>query len=309
MRKTDQPANIRHHLLYGRHKLWLSLCNSRLVLQSAALALGLSLMPVGALAEIRLIFGTYAADKPTETVRAMKPFLNYLGQELSKRFSQDVMITTQIAVDYDKGIADLVNGEVDFARFGPASYVTAKDINAGIQILAMEAVNGQKTFKGIITVRQDSDIQDLADLRGRTFAFGNRLSTIGRYLAQKQLLDVGIDAGSLRSFDFLGRHDRVGTAVGKGDFDAGALKSSTFKKLLAKNVPLRAISSFDNVTKPWISRAGLDADMILALREVLLQVSDPQVLKSIKKSGFLPGDDTDYDVIREAILQSRAFGG
>ncbi len=260
-------------------------------------------------AEIKLVFGTYTADKPTDTVRKLKPVLKSLERILSVEFGEPVSISTQIAKDYQKGISQLVNGKVDFARFGPASYVLAKEKSADIEILAMEAVKGKKTFHGVICVQNDSDIRTLPDLIGKSFAFGNELSTIGRYLAQSQLLEAGIKGDQLKRYDFLGRHDRVGTAVGNKEFDAGALKLSTFKKLKKKNVAIRELYRFDNVTKPWIARAGLDARIMKALRVALLELKDPKALKAIKKSGFLGGSDADYDVIRKAMKKSEQFAG
>lgn len=270
-------------------------------------AAALLLMTSPSAADIKLVFGTYTADKPTSTVKKIKPILRYLEKTLSVSLGEPVTIATQIARNYDKGIDQLTDGKVDFARFGPASYVLAKDKNADIEILAMEAVKGGKTFSGIICVHQDSTINSMAQLKGRTFAFGNELSTIGRYLAQSQLLDVGIKGDDLKRYAYLGRHDRVGTAVGNGEFDAGALKLNTFRKLQKKKVAIRELLRFDNVTKPWIARAGLESRIAIALRDALLELSEPALLKSLKKSGFLPGNDGDYDPIRTAMKKSRKF--
>ncbi|MCP5075796.1 MAG: PhnD/SsuA/transferrin family substrate-binding protein [Rhodobacteraceae bacterium] len=269
----------------------------------------LALAPQPALAEIDLVFGTYAADKPTETVRKFRPYLSYLADTMSERLGEQVNISMQIASNYDDGIEDLVAGRVDFARFGPASYVTAKDRQNGIGIIAMESKKGKKTFKGIIAVHKDSQAQGLADLENGSFAFGDELSTIGRFLAQSELLDAGIAAQNLHHYAYLGRHDRVGTAVGSGEFDAGALKSSTFNKLVAKDVPIRALASFDNVTKPWLARAEINPEIFATMQRVFLETTDADILKSISKSGFLAGEDSDYAPIREAMIRSQEFGG
>ena len=259
--------------------------------------------------EINLTFGTYTSDKPTEMVRKLRPVLRFLEKSLTQQFGEQVRISTQIAKDYDRGISQLVKGKVDFARFGPASYVIAKGRSGKISVLAMEAVKGRKTFYGIICVQESTDIHHISDLFGKSFAFGNELSTIGRYLAQSQLLDAGINADQLKRYDYLGRHDRVGTAVGNKKFDAGALKLSTFKKLRKKNVAIREIHRFENVTKPWIARAGLDGKIAAALKSALLKLDDVKVLKAIKKSGFVEGNDLDFEVIRKAMKKSEQFSG
>lgn len=275
-----------------------------------ALACTLPFVFVGvAAADINLTFGTYTTDKPTEVVKKFGPILKYLSHDLETRLGEPVKIKFKIASDYDEGIADIVEGRVDFARFGPASYILAKAGNQGIGILAMETVKGQKTFMGVIAVHADSEIATLADLKGSSFAFGNRLSTIGRFLAQQQLLNAGITGTDLARFEYLGRHDRVGAAVGRGTFDAGALKQSTFSKLQDKGVPIRTLVEFQNVTKPWLYKSGLDQRISDALREAFLSPSDPQAVQEFVKTGFVQGSDADYQPVRDAMEQSKGFGG
>jgi phosphonate transport system substrate-binding protein len=190
---------------------------------------------------------------------------------------------------------------------GPASYITSKDRNPGLQLLAMESKKGKKVFYGIICVQEQSEIENIAQLKGRSFAFGSERSTIGRYLSQHLLSEQGVYASDLASYEYLGRHDRVGTAVGAGQFDAGALKESTFKKLKGKGIKIRELSRFTNVTKPWIASSNMSEKMIAVLKETLLELKDATALKGIKKQGFLPAYDNDYTVIREAMQENDAF--
>lgn len=260
-----------------------------------------------ATAEISLVFGTYAADKPTTTVRMYKPFLNYLAQQMTDMLGEPVRITMKIARDYETGIEHLASGQVDFARFGPASYITVRERNEGIQIVAMESQGGNKRFKGVIVVHSDSAISTLSGLSGQSFAFGSELSTIGRFLAQSHLIEAGITSRQLSGYDFLGRHDRVGAAVGARRFTAGALKESTFEKLVASGVPIKVLFEFDNVTKPWLAASGLDPKILAAIRQVMLGTTDPEILDAINKDGFVEGIDADYDFIRDAMQHSAAF--
>lgn len=265
------------------------------------------LTPSLAWGDVELNFGVYTSDKPSVMVLKFRPVLNALTKSLEEKLGQPVKIRLQVSSGYAKGVEDLANGRVDFSRFGPASYIRAKKLNPGVQILAIESKSGQKIFNGVICVRTDSAIQSISDLKGKRFAFGNRQSTIGRYLSQNYLYERGIRAKDLGAFDYLGRHDKVGAAVASGKYDAGALKESTFKKLVKKGAPLRSIASFPNVTKPWIARKGLPENIFVALRESLLSLDDPAALKALKKNGFLAGNDGDYTVIRKAINKNSLF--
>ena len=269
------------------------------------LALAAGIFP--ARADVDLKFGVYVSDKPTEMVRKFRPVLDALEASMSGELGEPVHIKMHVAGDYEAGIEDLVTGAVDFARFGPASYVLAKERNPELRILSVESEKGTKVFYGIICVAEESPISAVEDLRGKSFAFGDSRSTIGRYLSQDLLIRHGITAKDLAVYDYLGRHDKVGTAVARKQFDAGTLKEGTFKKLVAKGVPIRAIASFPNVTKPWIARGGLAPKVFAALRAALLRMRDPAALKALKKDGFLEGSDDDYAVIREAMASNARF--
>ncbi|MDH3598061.1 MAG: PhnD/SsuA/transferrin family substrate-binding protein [Candidatus Tectomicrobia bacterium] len=254
-----------------------------------------------------LRFGVYTTDKPTAMVKKLRPLLNALETDLSQRLGEPVTIRMQAARDYAQGLQDLVTGKVDMARLGPASYVRAKAANPQIRILAMENHRGGKTFHGVICVHADSAIHQVRDLKGKRFAFGNAHSTFGRYLSQQYLLDHGLTASDLAGFAFLGRHDKVGEAVGAGGFDAGALKENTFDKLVRQGVPLRALAKLPIVTRPWVARSGFPEPLYRAVQDALLQLKAPKALKALKKDGFLLGRDADYDGIRASMARAAVF--
>lgn len=267
----------------------------------------LGLLPGLSLAELKLTFGVYTADKPSTVVRQFRPVLGAIERGMSDQRGDKVTISMQVAKSYDEGVQDLTEGRVDFSQFGPASYISAKRMNPGVEILAAEAKKGKKVFNGVICVHPDGKIKSVNDLKGGKFAFGNENSTIGRYLSQLYLLENGIQAKDLAEYAYLDRHDKVGAAVAVGNYDAGALKESTFNKLKKKGKPLKALATFPNVTKPWIARAGMQPSVLKQLRQALLTMDDPKAFKALKKDGFLSASDDDYDQIRKAIEGNHHF--
>ena len=200
----------------------------------SGLACLLTLLSASAAAEVGLTFGLYASDKPSAMVRQFRPFLDVLESEVSDILGEKVEIKLKIANSYEAGRKNLSVGKVDFTRFGAASYVLVKDAAPEVSILAVESKKGKKVFNGVIAVHAESEIRNIADLKGKKFAFGSETSTIGRYLSQFYLMEQGVRAKDLSSFEYLGRHDTVGSMVAIGKFDAGALKEGTFKKLVKK---------------------------------------------------------------------------
>ncbi len=260
-----------------------------------------------AAAEVSLVFGTYAPDKPTAMVKQLRPSLDGIAEHMSEILGEEVQIKLKVVRGYAAGIDLIVDGDVDFVRLGPASYVMAKNRNAELSVLAMEKKKGRNRFRGVIAVHEESDITEVSQLRGKSFAFGNERSTLGRFFAQLHLMRAGIHAKDLSRFEYLGRHDKVGRAVGSGLFDAGALEETTFGKLVAKGVKIRAIASYVNATRPWVARAGLEPRIESALREAMIRLEDPDALKSLRFDGFVAGSDSEYDATREAIQKNPRF--
>jgi phosphonate transport system substrate-binding protein len=255
-------------------------------------------------APLHLWFGLYQSDKATEMYRKFTPVIEAIQSDVEKRLGRSTDIEMRIFKTYDDGIEALAKGTVDFVRFGPAPYILAKQRNKSIELIVMELEEGKKQFNGCIVVPRDSKIRELADLRERTFAFGDRNSTIGRYLVQEHLLKAGIRATDLGRYEYLDRHDKVAAAVLAGDFEAGAVKESNLDESKGQ---LRALVTFPNVTKPWVARAGLEPATLEALRASLLTLTDPVVLKPMKVSGFAECSDAEYDSVRQSMRAAEAF--
>ncbi len=253
-----------------------------------------------------LTFGVYQSDKASVMYRNFRPVVEYLNQKLNQSLNQSIDINITIFKTYNDAINAITNGEVDFVRFGPSSYIAAKKRNPGIQLLAMELKKGKKTFTGMIVVRNDSHIKTLSDIKGQRFAFGDRKSTIGRYLAQCELINAGINGEDLLDFDFLGRHDTVAKALLMGDYDAGSIKEKTFHEYNKQN-KLRVIRRFSNVTKPWLARKDLDPKLFTTLQQLLFKINDKGILANLGVSGFMKATESDYKPVQEAMQKAMQF--
>ncbi len=273
---------------------------------------GLCITVVGAAvapvhAEQTLVFGTYAFEKPTTTVRKLRPILDAVETELSNRAGRPFKIKMRVAKSYRAAIRDIIKGRVDFGRYGQATYVMARAANRKIKVIAVEGDQKKKSFRSVIAVRKGSDVFAVEGLAGKSFAFGNEYSTTGRYLPQAFLARHGITVGKLSQTAYLGRHDRVAWAVSDGAFDAGAMSEWVFQSAVAGGASLRPIAYFSSVTKPWLANDRLDGATRKLIREALIALQGVKVLDKIKKDCFLPGRDSDYDKARRAISDNWKF--
>lgn len=271
------------------------------------LLLACLLYSAGSHAQINLTFGVYTSENPLTMVKAYRPVLSALESSLSEKLLDTVSIKLQVASSYEKGINALASGSVDFAMLGPASFIESLIRQPALKILALDSKDGSKTFNGVICVREDSKIEKISDLAGKRFAFGNEQSTIGRYLSQALLTRNGITAAKLKSFDYLGRHDRVAHSVDRGNHDAGALKEGTYKKLKKKGLKLRTLATIPLINRPWVASTNLNQNMYSALKETMLGLDAPEAFKAMGRKQFVEGNATDFENIRAAIHNNQKF--
>lgn len=271
-----------------------------------ATALSLLCQVAASQTPVCVTFGTYAFKKPTAVLLQFKPVVEALEKRLTAELGKPATVRVKVTKTYEECLEGFLDGQFDIVRFGPASYVIAKQRNPRIQILAAEREDAAGV--GLIVVRDDSPFHELSDLVGKRFAFGDEQSTIGRYMSQAELAKAGVTSKQLASHRFLDRHDIVFKAVELGDFEAGALHLATFKDLNSKAVnKLRVLHSFDNAAKPWLARAGMDAALVGALRRALLAVDDTEALKSLKVPGFVLAQDDEYELVREGMKLAEQF--
>ena len=270
-----------------------------------ALAQGLAGWVSQALAEEpTLLFATYASERPSEELRKMEPFRQRLEQGLQAA-GYPTKVEMRIFATYEEAVSVVSRDKADIARLGPASYVLAKRNNPHLEILAMEREEGTRFLSGYIFVPKNSPIKTLADLKGKTFAFGENNSTTGRFLPQAALVKAGIQGRDLASYDYLGRHDKVIYAVASGAYDAGSANEVTLRKY-GNAKGLRAIHTLHSPSHAWVARAGLDPALLARLRAILLDIRGEE-LSLISRDGFLTARDADYDALRAAMKAAEGF--
>ncbi len=254
---------------------------------------------------INLTFGIYASERRNWINEDSSPILRHIRDQLKAKLQTDVHINTVFFPAYKDAVNAIVNKEIDFARLGAASYINAKRQSPKISIIALESNKGKPYHEGVIAVLKDSPIKTLADLKGKSFAFGNRSSTIGRYVSQKFLFDNDISEVNLKSYEYMGRHDNVAIAIIRKLHDAGAFKSAILKNKNFKK-RIRAIASFNAPTQAWVAREGMDPDLLSCLTNVLISV--PREAITIKdRDAFIQGDDKNFEYLRDSIENNKQF--
>ena len=236
-----------------------------------------------------------------EDVKIYVPFLRYLERVTGYHFALRPTPQDGSVVD------DLGQGRVQFAMIGAVSYLEAHyRYNAQPLVRGLNA-DGKSEYRAAIITRPNSPIQTLADLRGRTFAFGAMSSTQG-YLIPRILLDqAGIRLGDLASYEYSGSHAEVAAAVINGRDDAGGLQDT-----LALSLAQRGLARI-LMLSPFYPSSGIavapnvDPKIVDAVRRALLAF-DPRGKDAPglyhwdhteMPRGFVAAQDSDYVDLRD----------
>jgi phosphonate transport system substrate-binding protein len=130
---------------------------------------------------------------------------------------------TFVATDY-VGVIEAMKAKppkAQMASLATAAYILAADEKVAEAAL-VSVRNGSAFYKGMIITRPDTGIKTLADLKGKTFARVDPLSTSGWIIPSLMLKAAGLNVESdLKVLD-AGSHPGVVTAVYTGQADAGA---------------------------------------------------------------------------------------
>ena len=117
-------------------------------------------------------------------------------------------------------------------------------------------------FTSQFIVPVDSTAKTLADLKGKTFAFGSPSSTSGSLMPRFFLLKAGIDPDKdFKTVAFSGAHDATVAFVAAGRAEAGVLNASVLDKLVETENPNAAKVRVLATTPPyydynWTVRPG-----------------------------------------------------
>ncbi len=256
-------------------------------------------------APLRFGVGLYQPDREKNDA-TYRPLAEHLARELGR----PVKLYT---VDTWEGLAkSLAAGETDIALMGPWGYVLANHV-AGAQAVSTILYDGKPEYFAIMVTHPNSGIRSIADLKGRSFAFGDKGSTSGYLIPYHHFQKNGIDPDKYLGRVLNTKHQAIEMQVVRGEIDAGADYNRNRDAMIADGL----IKAQDSVVF-WTSdplpndavavRAELarDTAFVARLRAALESVgpalrTTPNLLPP-RYTGFVAKDNNFYRPIRDAGL-------
>jgi phosphonate transport system substrate-binding protein len=211
-------------------------------------------------------------------------------------------VTLRLSPNMTDAIEAIVSGEVDIAYLTPVAYLEAHARSAAT-LVVKTVTHGKSSFRLMIVVRDDGPLRRIEDLRGRSFAFGDRAAVLQRAV----VVGAGMPLEELGDYRFIGHYDNIAQGVYSGDFDAGIVKDTTAHRWQGKglrilgespDLPPYNIAARGRMSEALLARiraAFLRLDVRNAGHRAVIQALDPEY------DGFAPTSDREYDVVRRLI--------
>jgi len=243
------------------------------------------------------------------TYKKFHPLITYLEEQTG--FDIKMAVQTDIS-EFELAIR---NGDIDFALQDPHTYVNLASLYNKDALLRTLTIKGTTTRSGVIIVRRDSGIDEVADLRGKTVMFGPKQS-IAKWIAAKILLEkngINIDE-DLRAYRNGKCCEDIAFNVYLEAVDAGVVCRHFIEEYADKQDGLGidineivVIGETDLVpTRVFAARKTISNDIVAKFIHALLSIdkTDPaqsDILISAELGGFQRVHDEDYNEIRELI--------
>ena len=254
---------------------------------------------------LKLGVGLFQPDKEKNDA-TYRPLADYLA----KRLGREVKLFT---VDTWEGLAkSLANGETDIALMGPWGYVLANH-SAGAQVVATILYDGKPEYFAIIVTNPKSGINSIQDLKGKTFAFGDKGSTSGYLIPSYHFQKQGIDPDTFFSKVIYTKHQAIETQVTRGELDAGAdynrNRNAMIEQGLIKAEDSKIIWQSDPlpndafaVSADLVTNRALVNQLQAALMAIGAELKQTPNLLPAHYVGFVAKDNSFYKPIRDAGL-------
>lgn len=236
-------------------------------------------------------FGIVPQQSAKQLAKLWTPVLQYIHQKsgIKLQFS-----TAKNIPEFEKRLAE---GVYDFSYMNPYHF-TVFNHDPGYKALA---VRKDQPIRGIVVVHKDSDINSLADLKGKTLAFPSPAAFAASVLPRAKLSNDNIPYTA----KYVSSHDSVYLNVAKGLFPAGGGVKRTFNNTSPEaKEQLKILWTTEAYTPHAIAaHPRIDAEVFAKVQQAFADMAnDPEgkaLLQSLKiKNGLIKAADSDWDDVR-----------
>jgi len=248
-----------------------------------------------------LTMGIFPRLNASETTKRYAPLADYLSKRLGRKV---VLVTSKDFNSFWQGIEEQ---RYEIVQYNQYHYIRSAKT---YRVVAHNKEFGKSTLAGVLYVRKDSGITNIAQLRGRTVLFGGGEDAMIGYIAPVyMLLQAGLKKDEFKAQfainpinSVIGVYRKQADAAGSGD---GAVEQPVLKNAInTDELSVLAVSE-ELLHLPWAVKRTMPAKQFEAIRSALVDLEHSEAGRQILKSAVLTGigraDDKDYDPHRNMV--------
>lgn len=243
----------------------------------------------------KYLFGVVPQQSASRLAQVWIPLLKQISLELG------VEVSFATAKDIPTFETCLARGAYAFAYMNPYHYTVFSE-TAGYRAFARQS---EKKLQGLLVVRKDSNLQELADLNGQPVAFPSPAAFGASVLPRAEMRAGNIDHKPV----YVKSHDSVYRAVAAGLFPAGGGVRRTFGNIPdALRQKLRIIYTTGRYTPhAFAGHSSVPKPLVAKLAGALVRIGEtrPNLIKPLGFKGFEHGQDADWDDVRALELDRK----
>lgn len=246
---------------------------------------------------------------PEEDIRKLaaryEPLAEYLGKKIG-------MKVTLIYLDSYEEVCDkFIYKQLDAAFFGSFSYALTH-VKAGVEPIARPDYHGTSTYRGLIVVRKDSNIENVRDMEGKRLALVHRATYAGYLYPLYYFKELGINelAEYFSKVMYEESHDKAIFAILRGEADVAAPKDLVYQRVIKQNPDLERKLVVLSASWPVPSNTlCVSKDLAPALKNKLKEsllnldkdIEAEPLLESLGAAKFIETKDEDYSYLYKTI--------
>ncbi|MGD8567650.1 MAG: phosphate/phosphite/phosphonate ABC transporter substrate-binding protein [Gammaproteobacteria bacterium] len=236
------------------------------------------------------------------THKAFKPLAEHLSRQLGEPVH---LVIPKSFKAFWKGVEQK---KFDLVHFNQYHYIKSHK-EYGYKVIVANEEFGNKQIAGALSVRKDSGIRSVKDLKGKTILFGGGRKAMGSYIAPTAILKT---AGLVADRDYkvnfaknppsavIGVYNNAAQASGSGNVILRI--NAVTKKINANDVKILAESE-PYAQLPWAVKGTMPEAKANKIRDAMINLKkSPEgqaILKNAKVTAFYAVNDDDYAKVRE----------
>lgn len=275
----------------------------KIVLLSLIFIIGLSLIGCNKEKEKVIKMGFVPLRDGDKLIESVEPLAEMLTEEIGTK------VEAFTATNYVGVVEGLGSGQVDFGIIPPLAYVLAnKESDAKVILTALNK-EGEATYRSQYLVRDDSNINELKDVKGKKVAFVDPSSTSGYLFPGADMISKGIDLEKDITYSYSGGHDKSIQLLLNGDVDiaptfvdAREKFTNEFPEAMDKTKVLGYTADIPNISVTL--RGDMNDEIGNKIKTALIKIGNSEEGKKLLGElfniyGFEEATDEDYQIIKD----------